>query len=217
MFLNNALLLATVIELKEQHVHRDLVLHAGKQYNHDGKTRWAISVSPELAGLLLGSNIPEPSSDDGCWLRGPVINYISYLDPRSDLRHVDCQLELYTAGTPPSLTQATVDAYNLSKDIAEIFIRNSDGVRASPASFLQYIIDTKGEGLAEQVPDCAKVPGNVFRVSFPLRFKEGEFHVETTAGNLDIRQLTLVVEINWLGDDAKRPVPSDNPLVSLGE
>ena len=100
-------------------------------------------------------------------------------------------------GKELALSAGVISTFEAEKDDAEIFIQNASGTPFSSDEILSWFLLQTNASLDKHLPQDAleRGGGDVF-VTFPIRFEEGVFHMETVEGNVDLRLLNLLVKIS---------------------
>jgi len=94
------------------------------------------------------------------------------------------------------LPGATVDLYENQKEQARIFIQSEPNEPFSSAELLEwFLLQTKTELTAHLPEDAGNDDKKHCFVTFPMRFPEGMFHMETNAGNTGMKALKLLIRV----------------------
>ena len=119
-------------------------------------------------------------------------------DLRFAVQHIGFEADFYhPLGKGLTLSENVISAFEGEKDDAEIFIQNASGTRFSSDEILSWFLLQTNTTLAKHLPGDAleRGGGDVF-VTFPIRFDEGVFHMQTIKGDVDLRGLSLLVKVS---------------------
>ncbi|MDH5773191.1 MAG: hypothetical protein OEY84_08655 [Rhodospirillaceae bacterium] len=119
-------------------------------------------------------------------------------DLRFAVQHIGFEADFYhPLGKGLTLSENVISAFEGEKDDAEIFIQNASNTRFSSDEILSWFLLQTNTTLAKHLPIEAldRGGGDVF-VTFPIRFDEGVFHMQTVKGNVDLRALSLLVKVS---------------------
>lgn len=96
-----------------------------------------------------------------------------------------------------ALSEKVISAFEAEKDDAEIFIQRPSNTCFSSDEILSWFLLQTGTTIANHLPKDAmeRGSGDVF-VTFPIRFNEGVFYMETAEGKVDLALLHLLVKVS---------------------
>lgn len=218
IFLSTRAPIITVVQMARKREHRYVVIHPWIG-DPEGTAPLPMSFGPILHWMLRGCpevlDAPRPAED--AVRLGASWNYVPFLHPRFDLRHVGFEAEFYEEEEDVvELPEEIAELYEHARDTAPIFIQGRDGVGFGAAHLLHWRLMKEGKELIDFIPEHEKRnDGSVFSITFPITFTKRSFRLETTKGRKDLKELRLLVEITWLPDDAKRPRLGDFPVALL--
>ena len=114
------------------------------------------------------------------------------------VEHIGFEADFHhSKGKKLALSESVISAFESEKDDAEIFIQNASSTPFSSDEILSWFLLQTNTSLDKHLPADAleRSGGDVF-VTFPIRFEEGVFHMETVEGNVDLRLLNLLVKVS---------------------
>ena len=111
--------------------------------------------------------------------------------------HIGFEADFHHAlGKKLTLSESVISAFEAKKDDAEIFIQNASGTPFSSDEILSWFLLQTNTNMDKHLPNDALERGGDVFVTFPIRFEEGVFHMETVEGNVDLRLLNLLVKVS---------------------
>lgn len=115
-----------------------------------------------------------------------------------DVEHVGLDVDFHhPQGRNLKLAEEVVDAFELERENAEIFVQSSSGTGFSCDEILSWFLLQTGTTLAEHLPPQALEQGDgKVMLTVPIRFEPGMFHMATEAGEVDLSALKLMCKVS---------------------
>jgi len=118
-----------------------------------------------------------------------------------EVEHIGLDMDFHhPKGRGLRLAPDVIEAFETEREHAEIFIQNTSGDGFSTEELLSWFLLQTGSTLAQHLPQTTlkgameKGEGHVF-VTFPIRFEQGTFHMQTEEGAQDIAALKLMSKV----------------------
>ncbi|MDH5187414.1 MAG: hypothetical protein OEW37_00495 [Rhodospirillaceae bacterium] len=126
-------------------------------------------------------------------------------DLRFAVQHIGFEADFYhPLGKGLTLSENVVSAFEDEKDDAEIFIQTASNTHFSSDEILSWFLLQTNTSLDGHIPpDALERGGGDIFVTFPIRFDEGVFHMETLQGNVALRALSLLVKVSIVRKNAE--------------
>ena len=118
-----------------------------------------------------------------------------------EVEHIGMDMDFHhPRGRDLGLDASVVEAFELEREHAEIFIQNASGTAFSADELLDWFLLQTGTTLADHLPqgalDKAEQTGQTqVYVPFPIRFEPGNFSMRTEDGIQDLSALKLMAKV----------------------
>ncbi len=115
------------------------------------------------------------------------------------VEHIGFEADFYhPQGKNLKLGTDTVERYEMQKEDAEIFIQHASATAFNSDEILSWFLLQTNTTLADHLPQPSlgkPSMGQPVFVTFPIRFDQGVFHMDTEHGSQDLRALNLLVRV----------------------
>lgn len=120
------------------------------------------------------------------------------VDFKLSVKHVGFKADFYHEQSDSlELPEATAAEYEQAQDTSSIFVQNRDGVAFSEAEMLVGFLKKSNTTLQDHVPEQEiKIEGATWEQGFPINFTKDSFHMITDQGPVDLKRLTLLLELS---------------------
>jgi len=123
------------------------------------------------------------------------------------VQHIGLDMDFHhPKGRQLGMAPETIEKFESEREHAEIFIQSASGTAFSTEELLNWFLLQTGKSLAENLPAAAldkgraSGSGHVF-VTFPIRFEEGVFHMQTEDGPQDLSGLKMMAKVTFAHRD----------------
>jgi len=116
------------------------------------------------------------------------------------IRHVGLKIDFHHPESDTlKLSEGTEDRYSIDKEKAPIFKEIASGRAYSTEDILEWCLLQTGRSLDDFLPEMPEPDPDTgaarVALQFPIRLPENVFHMMTDRGVVDIKALTLALEV----------------------